>query len=377
MRQVLRFSLIALLSLALFKPAHAQVVISVGFAPPPLPVYEQPECPQEGWIWVPGYWAWDPDDEDYYWVPGTWVQAPEVGYLWTPPWWGWDSDGDDFVFHEGYWAPEVGFYGGINYGFGYFGRGYEGGRWDHDRFYYNRSVTNVNVVNIHNVYNTTVINNYRTENHVSYNGGSGGIQVRPTAQEQQAEHERHIAPPPMQVQRRQLARSNPQMRASANQGRPPIAATARPTEFSGRGVVAARQAGGEWHPPANRQQGHGVPARPTENNRAPVHANELPQHQAPQIQPNASAEERKYEQQQQKLAEQQNKEHQRLAQQQQKEDQRAQQQQWNEQRRQQMEQQHQKQTQQMQQRHEQRQQQMQRREPPPRPDQKPKPKRPE
>jgi len=42
----------------------------------------------------------------------------------------------DTTFTKVYWGPVVGFYGGINYGFGYFGRGYEGGRWEHDHFYY-------------------------------------------------------------------------------------------------------------------------------------------------------------------------------------------------------------------------------------------------
>ena len=72
--------------LAVSGTASAQVAVefSVGFAPPPLPVYEQPICPGEGYIWTPGYWAWDDDDQDYYWVPGTWVEAPQVGYLWHP-----------------------------------------------------------------------------------------------------------------------------------------------------------------------------------------------------------------------------------------------------------------------------------------------------
>ena len=64
--------------------AYAQVGISVTFAPPELPVYEQPLIPGEGYIWTPGYWAWSDDDGDYYWVPGTWVMAPEPGLLWTP-----------------------------------------------------------------------------------------------------------------------------------------------------------------------------------------------------------------------------------------------------------------------------------------------------
>ena len=121
--------------------------------PPALPVYEQPLCPGDGYLWTPGYWAYDYDVSDYYWVPGTWVMAPEIGFLWTPAYWGWGGDG--FVFYDGYWGPHIGFYGGINYGFGYFGVGFEGGRWDNGHFFYNRSVNNVNINEIHNVYNTT------------------------------------------------------------------------------------------------------------------------------------------------------------------------------------------------------------------------------
>src|SRR5215470_2495941 len=169
--------------------SFAQVGIAISFGPPALPVYEQPLCPGDGYIWTPGYWAYDYAYGDYYWVPGTWVLAPEVGYLWTPGYWGWAGDG--FIFHEGYWGPHVGFYGGIVYGFGYFGEGYVGGRWDNGRFFYNRSVNNVNVTVIHNVYNTTVINN-TTVNRVSYNGGNGGINARPTRDEESAERERHL-----------------------------------------------------------------------------------------------------------------------------------------------------------------------------------------
>jgi hypothetical protein len=86
--------------------------ISVGFAPPPLPVYEQPEIPGYGYLWTPGYWAWDSDVQDYYWVPGTWVRPPRFGLLWTPGYWGW-RDGS-YVFNSGYWGRDVGFYGGID-----------------------------------------------------------------------------------------------------------------------------------------------------------------------------------------------------------------------------------------------------------------------
>ena len=204
--------LFAVVMLALSAASFAQIGISVTIGPPALPgAHEQPPCPAEGYIWTPGYWAYDYDDGDYYWVPGTWVMAPEVGLLWTPGYWGWG--GDRFVFYEGYWGPHVGFYGGIAYGFGYFGEGYEGGRWDNDRFFYNRSVNNVNVTNIHNTYNTTVINN-TTVNRVSYNGGDGGINARPRPEDEAAARERHVPPVAEQTQHVQTARSNPQLRRS-------------------------------------------------------------------------------------------------------------------------------------------------------------------
>src|SRR5258708_1805175 len=186
-----RLSLVLLIVIA-SAAAFAQISISVSFAPPELPVYEQPLCPGDGYIWTPGYWAYDQDEDDYYWVPGTWVLAPEPGLLWTPAYWGWG--GSAFVFYEGYWGPHVGFYGGISYGYGYFGEGYEGGRWQGRQFYYNRTVNNVNVANIHNVYNTTVINNTTVVNRVSYNGGNGGINARPRPEEEAASRETDNAP---------------------------------------------------------------------------------------------------------------------------------------------------------------------------------------
>src|SRR6202795_3969335 len=227
---VVRYLLLALFLLAVSAASFAQIGIgiSVGFAPPPIPVYEQPICPGDGYIWTPGYWAWDADGDDYYWVPGTWVEAPEVGFLWTPGYWGWGDGG--YLFHDGYWGPHVGWYGGINYGFGYFGHGYEGGRWDRDHFYYNRSVNNVNVTVIHNTYNTTVVNNY-SHSRVSYNGGHGGINEHPTSGEEAAYHGRHIGPVAEQTHHIEAARGNPELRASSNHGRPPIPPTSSQGSF--------------------------------------------------------------------------------------------------------------------------------------------------
>jgi hypothetical protein len=100
-------------------------------------------------------------------------------------------------------------------------------------------VNNISTTNITNVYNKTVINNV-TVNRVSYNGGNGGVRAQPTPAEEAATRERHIAVTPAQSQHDQTARSTPELRASRNQGHPPIAATPRPATFSGPGVVPAK-----------------------------------------------------------------------------------------------------------------------------------------
>lgn len=120
--------------------AWGYVGLTVGFAPPAIPVTVQPPCPGEGFLWTPGYWAYDPI-RGYYWVAGAWVVAPAVGLLWTPGYWAWESLG--YRWHAGYWGPRVGFYGGVNYGFGYFGAGYKGGYWENGHFAYNRAVNNI------------------------------------------------------------------------------------------------------------------------------------------------------------------------------------------------------------------------------------------
>jgi uncharacterized membrane protein YgcG len=118
--------------------AQARVFISVGIAPPIIPVYTQPLCPGDGYIWTPGYWAYG--DQGYYWVDGAWVLAPYEGALWTPGYWGWG--GGVYFWNPGYWGRHVGFYGGINYGFGYFGTGFYGGYWNGGHFFYNRAYGN-------------------------------------------------------------------------------------------------------------------------------------------------------------------------------------------------------------------------------------------
>lgn len=220
-----------------FSPAFAQsdVVITVDVTPPPLPVYDQPLIPAPGYLWVPGYWAWD-DDVGYYWVPGTWVLPPEPELLWTPGYWGWD-DGY-YVFHEGYWGPHIGFYGGVVYGFGYDGVGYEGGYWRNGAFFYNRTVNNISSVAITNVYSKTIIINNRTN--VSFNGGTGGTTTKPTPAQLTIAQEHHVAATANQTRHAQEAAKDPALSLASNHGHPTVAATTRAAQFKGPGIVAAQ-----------------------------------------------------------------------------------------------------------------------------------------
>jgi hypothetical protein len=316
-KHIIRSLLLAAGTLLLCSTAFAQVSVSITVAPPELPAYEQPVCPGDGYIWTPGYWAWG--DSDYYWVPGTWVQAPEVGFLWTPGYWGWEDAG--FFFTDGYWGPTVGFYGGINYGFGYFGHGYEGGRWQNGHFFYNTTLNRIDAGRIHNVYSERV---NESTNRVSYNGGKGGLNERPTAQEEAAGRDRHVGPVGAQTQHAYAARTDPRQRFAANHGAPPVTATAVPK-------VAA----------------HPKELPPVERGAAPNTGN--------------AKQDQKIQKQQEQLVQKQNQDRQKLQQQQDKEHQQLTKQNAGQEKTQQVEQRHQQQTQQMQQKHTQQTQQMQQR----------------
>jgi WXXGXW repeat (2 copies) len=265
------FTVLPALAVVSPAPSHAQI-LSITIAPPVLPVYVQPAIPAPGYIWTPGYWAYA--DAGYYWVPGTWVLPPSAGVLWTPGYWGW-RDGI-YAWNAGYWGPTVGFYGGVNYGFGYGGVGFAGGEWRGGVFAYNRSVNNFGTVNITNVYNKTVIVN---NNHVAFNGGAGGIAAQPNAAERAAMSQPHTAPTAMQSQHEHTASTMRENFASVNHGAPSVAATAHAGQFSGAGVVGAHgspaAAGGLAHGPsavggANANAAH-TPGAPGAANAAAAH----------------------------------------------------------------------------------------------------------
>jgi len=212
--------------------------------PPPLPDYDQPPPPADDYIWTPGYWAWGA--AGYYWVPGVWVEPPYVGALWTPGYWAFY--GGHFWFHPGHWGLHIGFYGGINYGFGFFGLGYEGGYWRGGHFFYNRAYNHINV-NVHNVYsyravNREVINRTTVINRPSYRGPYG-VSARPRPAEGAAWREPTAPRMSTQVQHEQNFGAVRGQYANQNHGKPPSPAVNHPLPAD-RGVhPQPRSSGGE------------------------------------------------------------------------------------------------------------------------------------
>jgi hypothetical protein len=237
--------------------SYGQPVLQAQEPPPPLPQYSQPPCPGNGYLWTPGYWSYAP--QGYFWVPGVWAWPPQVDFLWTPGYWGFMAG--MYRYNYGSWGQYVGYYGGINYGFGYVGTGYQGGYWGGNRFNYNRSVNNINITNV-SVYNRTITNT--NMNRASYNG-PGGTTRRPMQAENNAMRGQRIPPMTTQLQHQQSAAQNHQQFASVNHGRPAVLTATRPIQ-AGRPiapVVPARsvsQQHGQQQRRAQAQpQQHGQP----------------------------------------------------------------------------------------------------------------------
>jgi WXXGXW repeat (2 copies) len=244
-------------------PSFAQVGISINLAPPPLPIEVQPPVPVAGYIWTPGYWAWGVSN--YYWVPGIWVPPPTVGLLWTPPWWGWANGA--YVFNDGYWGPTVGFYGGINYGYGYWGDGYWGGRWEGNTFRYNTAVTHVNNTFIHNTYvDRSVMKKEVNRSHTSFNGPNG-VKAEATAEQKAAEAHK-IPPTSQQLARQEAASKDRNLQASVNKGHlnPDAIKSFNQSHEHGKGAEglgAGAGAGNAEHNTGNLAEHHAQGARMT------------------------------------------------------------------------------------------------------------------
>ncbi len=215
-RHLVLFGFSLTIFFALPAVSHAQVAVGVSIttAPPALPVYDQPPCPTEGYLWTPGYWGWR--GGDYYWTPGLWLAPPHPGLLWTPGYWGFG--GGFYRWHGGYWGPHVGFYGGINYGFGYGGVGFWGGRWEGERFMYNTAAWHVGV-GFHGVYEDRAFIHPGEVNRASFNG-QGGIRAFPNAGERAAMNEEHVGRTQDQISHQNYARVDRSNYAAVNHGSP-------------------------------------------------------------------------------------------------------------------------------------------------------------
>ena len=216
----------------------AYVAVSVGIAPPAIPIYTQPYCPGPGYIWTPGYWAYG--DFGYYWVPGVWVYPPQIGFLWTPGYWGYS--GGSYAFNDGYWGPTVGFYGGINYGNGYIGQGYYGGRWSGGVFRYNTAVSRVNTAVIHNTYVNREVVNQNVGSRAGFNG-PGGAKAKPTKQQLAAAKAERIPATSEQRARVDAAKNDPALHAKNNKGKPNVEAVKTFDRNNGRQAAAAAAGG--------------------------------------------------------------------------------------------------------------------------------------
>jgi len=290
MKNFIKISIFALFLSFASAGAFAQVSVglSVRLGPPALPVYVQPPCPVDGYLWTPGYWAYG--DDGYYWVPGAWIAPPMPGYLWTPGYWGYD--GGFYRFHRGYWGMHVGYYGGINYGFGYIGVGFVGGGWYGGRFRYNTAVVNVNRTVIRNTYvDRTVIRNV-SNNRTSFNG-PGGINAKPRPQDRAVMNERHINPTSQQISHQTMASRDKSQFASANHGTPHTTAvdrvSSRPFNQQNRtpNGAAPHQANGfgnHTQPQQNRATPHTQMSGPPQQRQEPQHQAQPQQRPAAQPQ---------------------------------------------------------------------------------------------
>jgi hypothetical protein len=268
--------------------SYGQPVLQAQEPPPPLPQYSQPPCPGNGYLWTPGYWSYAP--QGYFWVPGVWAWPPQVGFLWTPGYWGFMAG--MYRYNYGSWGQYVGYYGGINYGFGYVGTGYQGGYWGGNRFNYNGSVNNINITNV-SVYNRTITNT--NMNRASYNG-PGGITRRPMQAENIAMRGQRIPPMTTQLQHQQSAAQNHQQFASVNHGRPAVLTATRPIQ-AGRPiapVIPARSVSQQ-----HGQQQQRAQAQPQQHGQQQQRAQAQPQ-QHGQQQQRAQAQPQQHGQQQQR-----------------------------------------------------------------------------
>jgi hypothetical protein len=264
-------------------------VVQANTPPPALQEEVQPECPVDGYLWQPGYWAYNRYNGNYYWVAGTWVAPPNPGYLWTPPYWGFE--GGVYGFHHGYWGLSIGFYGGINYGYGYVGHGYYGGVWESGHFKYNTAVVHVNTTIVHNTYvdrtvivNNTTINNTTVNNRTSFNG-PGGVTAKPTPTELAVANKPHIVDNSQDPKAAVAAKNHgnagqagAKTSIPSNNNKPPVNGVA-PQKTQEKNLDAQKTAPNNFDDkktPMNGTNNQRTPANNTTTSKAPANAPAVP-----------------------------------------------------------------------------------------------------
>jgi len=77
---------------------HSRVYVRVG---PPAPIVEtRVVAPGRGYVWIPGYHAWD--GRAYVWRPGRWGRGPYASAHWVPARWVHDRRHGWYLV-EGHW----------------------------------------------------------------------------------------------------------------------------------------------------------------------------------------------------------------------------------------------------------------------------------
>src|SRR5271157_4982906 len=78
-----RFLWIAVVMLAITAASSAQIRVTVSFGPPALPIYEQPLCPGEGYIWTRDFGPGTMTSKTITGClePGSWLRRPAFSGL--------------------------------------------------------------------------------------------------------------------------------------------------------------------------------------------------------------------------------------------------------------------------------------------------------
>jgi len=77
-----------LLSVLTFAPAasaYTRVGVRVYAPLPPLRHERLVVRPGPRYVWVPGYWTWEPYRRHYVWVGGRWLVPPHPRAIWVAP----------------------------------------------------------------------------------------------------------------------------------------------------------------------------------------------------------------------------------------------------------------------------------------------------